>query len=59
LLLEAAHQEEAVLGETDSYGKRYTIDFEAQGRTGKARIRSNWIIKTGEDFPRLVTCYVI
>ncbi len=59
LLLEAARQQEATPGENDSYGQRYIIDFEAQGSIGKARVRSSWIVRTNEDFPRFVTCYVL
>jgi len=28
-------------------------------RSREALVRSAWIIKTGEDFPRLVSCYVL
>ena len=58
-LLEAARQEEVSPGENDQYGQRYMLDFEAQGPSGQAQIRSSWIVRTGEDFPRLVTCYVL
>ncbi len=58
-LLEAARYEEAVSGDNDSYGHRYSVDFETRGPLGSAIIRSSWIIRAGEDFPRLVTCYVL
>ncbi len=57
-LLKAASQGEAILSGNDSYGQRYILDFEVSGPAGNAIIRSSWIIRTGEDFPRLVTCYV-
>jgi hypothetical protein len=39
--------------------QRYVIDFELTREGRIARVRSAWIIRKGEDFPRLVTCYVI
>jgi len=63
LLLDAVEQAavtgEAVLGRLDKYGQRYLIDFDFAGPAGTATIRSAWIIRTGEDFPRLVTCYIL
>jgi hypothetical protein len=55
----AALTGEAVLGKLDKYGQRYVIDFSYSGPGGTATIRSAWIIRTGEDFPRLVTCYIL
>lgn len=54
----AVQSREALVTESDSYGVRYQIDFEMITDTGTAEIRSGWIIRTGEDFPRFVTCYV-
>ena len=58
-LLHAADTEEAMPGESDMYGQRYTIDFSLTTETGSARIRSGWIILHSEHVPRLATCYVI
>jgi hypothetical protein len=33
------------------------FDFVRQDRT--VRIRSTWIVRTGEDLPRLTSCYVL
>lgn len=57
-LLEIARTEEALRGELDLYGERYTIDFEMETKTGKGTIRSCWIILRGKRVPRLTTCYV-
>jgi hypothetical protein len=59
LLLEAARKGDAMLGDNDNYGQRFIVDFEALGPSGRGIIRSSWIIRTEEDFPRLVTCYVL
>ena len=58
-LLEAASNSEARLGVANPYGQRYIIDFDLvrQGRT--VRIRSTWIVRTGDDLPRLTSCYVL
>lgn len=58
-LLQAATNTEARLGMMNLYGQRYIIDFELvrQGRT--VRIRSTWIVLTGQDLPRLTSCYVL
>ena len=43
----------------DKYGCRYTFDTVVTLGSREALVRSAWIIKTGEDFPRLVSCYVL
>ena len=58
-LLMAARTEESALGEADSYGQRYVVDFDFTGPGGSGRVRSTWIVRTGEDFPRLTSCYVL
>jgi hypothetical protein len=58
-LLQAAQMLDATLGERDEYGQRYTIDFIMVGPTGQATVRSGWIVRTGEDFARLTTSYVL
>ena len=49
---------DAVPGKVDKYGRRYVIDFELEGPKGPIVIRSAWIVRAGEDVPRLVTCYI-
>jgi hypothetical protein len=58
-LRNAAVTEEAQPGQTNRYGRRYLIDFDCSGMKGPVRIRSAWIVRTGEVVPRLVTCYII
>jgi len=58
-LLNAAQNLDAELGEEDDYGQRYVIDLEVTGPAGTARVRSAWIIRHEEDFPRFVSCYVL
>jgi hypothetical protein len=58
-LLQAAKAEDATATDGDEYGQRYVVDFTMKGPVGEARVRSSWIVSTGEDFPRLTSCYVI
>jgi hypothetical protein len=58
-LLSAARTNEVVPAEADEYGQRYVLDFVIKGTAGWGQIRSSWIIRKGEDFPRLTTCYVL
>ncbi len=43
----------------DRYGKRYSVEFSwtRAGRT--ATVMTGWIIRTGENIPRLTSCYII
>lgn len=56
-LIEAA-MGDASRAATSRFGEIYVIDFEVRTRSGVAPVRSSWIVRTGEDFPRLITCYV-
>lgn len=58
-LLEIARTAEGISVGKDDYGHRYTIDSRLQGPAGTATVRSLWMIRRGENFPRLITCYVV
>ena len=58
-LLDAARSKEAIRTEKDDFGQRYMLDFIMSGPKGRAWVRSSWIVRRGEDFPRLTSCYVI
>jgi hypothetical protein len=58
-LLRAAREGEAQQTDRDDYGQRYVLDCEMIGPKGRATVRSSWIIRHGEDFPRLTGCYVL
>lgn len=58
-LLAAAADQEAIPTERDEYGDRYVLDFVHSGPAGQATIRSSWIVRPGENFPRLTSCYVL
>ena len=58
-LLDAVLNNDATLGEMDEHGSRYLVDFECAKGKHRATIRSGWMIRQGESFPRLTTCYVL
>lgn len=58
-LLDAVRTRDAVMGEKDQYGQRYVVDFVMDGPAGRGVVRSTWIILSGEDYPRLTSCYVL
>jgi len=58
-LLQAAREGLCVQGETDEHGQRFTLDLVMETNAGKAWVRSGWIVRTRESFPRLTTCYVL
>lgn len=58
-LLAAALNSEAVRGGPSSYGQRYTVDFNLVRPARTVRIRSTWIVRIGEDLPRLTSCFVL
>ena len=59
LLSSAAKNDGASLIGEDEYGRRYSLDIHVVFASREATIRSAWIVKTSEDFPRLVSCYVL
>jgi len=59
LLLRMVKSEDCAMGLTDEYGTRYTVDFAYTRGTKQATLRSIWIIKAGEDTPRLTSCFVL
>jgi hypothetical protein len=58
-LKNAAADGEAVPGKLDRYGQRYVINLTIRGPRGTATVRSAWITLTGDQFPRLVSCYIL
>ena len=58
-LLAAAREAEADLGAASVFGQRYVVDFDLVRRRGVVKIRSTWIVRAGDDLPRLTSCYVL
>ena len=59
-LLAAARTTPAQVGAADAFGQRFQLDFPVPTRARqRALVRPAWIVRAGEDFPRLTTCYVL
>ena len=58
-LINAAQTYEATPTEQGAYGQRYVLDFTLAREGRQATVRSSWVIRRGEDFPRLTSCYVL
>ena len=59
VLLNAVKTHDAVPGNLDEYGQRYQVDFEFEHARKTAKLRSVWIVDTGTEIPRLLTCLVL
>lgn len=58
-LLGAAQVYEAIPIRTTEYGQLYVLDFPLVGRNRQEEVvRSGWIVRQEEEFPRLTSCYV-
>ena len=57
-ILKAIADKECEETEMIEHGKLYVVDFEMTNFGLKAEVRSSWIIRNNEDFPRLTTCYI-
>ena len=59
LLFAVAVNNDVSMTSADKYGCRYSMDVVVTWSSREALVRSAWIIKAGEEFPRLVSCYVL
>lgn len=59
MLRRALREKDALITKRNTHGQKYQIDFKVVRQGKSAFIRSVWIIRNDDDFPRLVTCYVL
>jgi hypothetical protein len=59
LLLSAAAHEAAIPLPGDAWGDRWQIDVAISRRRRRAVVRTIWILLSGEQIPRFVTCWVL
>lgn len=59
VLLQKVKTVDCAVGVVDEYGTRYVVDFAYARFDKKAILRSTWIVKAGEDTPRLTSCFVL
>ena len=58
-LLSAAVYAEARPGIANPHGQRFIVDFDLARESRTVRVRSTWIVRIGEDLPRLTSCYLL
>ena len=57
-ILKGLESSNATEKEIDEYGKRYEVILKICIFAKEANVITSWIIKTGEDFPRMTSCYI-
>lgn len=57
-LKQALAEHEAIPTAQTPYGQKYRIDFTMDHQGHTCIVRSIWIVRNDENFPRLVTCYI-
>jgi len=55
----AADSTDAISMGDQGFGEIFEIRFSLATDKGKATVLSAWIIRRGEDFPRLITCFIV
>jgi len=58
IIEEAIKTNDAVETFKDEYGIRFTVDITYSYKDKQTVIRTLWIVKSNEHFPRLTTCYI-
>jgi hypothetical protein len=57
-ILEAAATEPAAVITATRFGTLHVLDFSLTTASGSAVLRTGWIVRHAEDFPRFTTCYI-
>ncbi|HAC65709.1 MAG TPA: hypothetical protein DCF68_19805 [Cyanothece sp. UBA12306] len=58
-IFEAVNTQSVIYSTTSQYGEKYVIDFIMETDIGSSKIRSAWIIRCEENYPRLTSIYPI
>ena len=58
IIFEALKINEAIPQREDEYGRRFAVDFTFRNFAIEIVIRTSWIIRPNEPFPRLTSCYI-
>lgn len=59
ILAAAANSDDAQALGDNGHGMVYVLRFPLTSALKTAMILTAWIIRHGEDFPRLITCYIL
>ena len=57
-ILEAILNAEATRGDETPFGRRFSVDFPLRTEAGAAAVRTAWIVRSDETFPRLTSCFI-
>lgn len=57
--LEAARTTEAAPAGMDDWGPRWSVDIVVSRQDKRAMVRTIWMMRREEEFPRFVTCWVL
>jgi hypothetical protein len=58
MILDAILVNDATERTSTAYGRRFVVDLDVTGIRGLVTVRSTWIIRKDEDFPRLTSCFI-
>lgn len=58
-LLDGLQDNEAVAVATDAFGSRWRVDVPVSRHGRSVVVRTVWIVRTAENAPRFVTCWVL
>jgi hypothetical protein len=58
LILRAVLDAEVATTAPSPFGKKYVVDLMVVRGGRSAIVRTAWIVETGTDFPRLMSCYL-
>ena len=59
ILSAAANSDQAEALGDNGHGEVYVLRFSLETEQGRATVLTAWIVRHGEDFPRLITCYIV
>ena len=59
LLRAASTSQEAITAGENQFGRLFELSFSLSTNRDRATVSSVWMIRREEDFPRLVTCFII
>ncbi len=57
-ILKGLWENDCSMRETDEYGERFTVIMKIRIFQKEANVTTGWIVRTGEDNPRLTSCYI-
>ena len=55
----AANSDSAIATGDNGFGQTYVLRFQLTTAKGTATVLSAWIVRHGEGFPRLTTCFIV